>query len=229
MKSVFDKIVCVSSDIKRRFNKQFGFKNEILTVIHNGVFAPDIKKKMNRDVTFKIGTAGRLFPVKDFKLFINIAHRILQNEKNVIFLLAGEGPEIEKLKKLVDGFQIADKVKFLGHLENMIPFYSGLDLYMNTSIHEGIPMSVLEAMAFGVPVVAPKTGGLCEIVEDKKNGYLINSRDADEFANVSISIIKNRELHKRLSNAACERVRTTFSTEHMAECYYRLYRELCYT
>ena len=127
---------------------------------------------------------------------------------------------------MVDGFQIADRVKFIGHLENMVPFYSELDLYMNTSVHEGIPMSVLEAMALGVPVVAPRTGGLCEIVEDKKNGYLINSRDPDDFANVSLSIIENHDLHKRLSNAARERVRKSFSTEHMAECYYRLYMEV---
>ena len=87
-------------------------------------------------------------------------------------------------------------------------------------------MSVLEAMAHGVPIIAPKTGGLCEIVEDAKSGYLVNSRDPSEFAEVCLNVIKDRELHRSLSSAAQSRINTAFSAEHMAECYYRQYQEL---
>ena len=108
----------------------------------------------------------------------------------------------------------------------MESFYGGLDLYLNTSIHEGIPMSVLEAMAQGVPIVAPETGGLSEIVEDAKSGYLINGREPKEFADVCLNIIKDRKLYRNLSIGAHNRVRNAFSAEHMADSYHRLYKEL---
>ena len=181
---------------------------------------------MNAEGLFRIGTAGRLFPVKDYPLFIKIAHEILKNDPNVRFLLAGEGPERAVLRELVDKYQISQNFEFLGHVENMENFYVGLDLYLNTSVHEGIPMSVLEAMAHGVPIIAPKTGGLCEIVEDAKSGYLVNSRDPSDFAEVCLNVIKDRELYRSLSSAAQSRINTAFSAEHMAECYYRQYQEL---
>ena len=87
-------------------------------------------------------------------------------------------------------------------------------------------MSVLEAMAHGVPVVAPKTGGLQEIVEDKKSGFLINSREPKEFADVCLNIIKDRELYKHISIEAHKRVRHAFSAEHMANRYKQLYERL---
>jgi glycosyltransferase involved in cell wall biosynthesis len=226
MKHTFDRLTCVSNDIKNRLSNLIGIKDEILTVIHNGIKIPAEGKALNPDGPFRIGTAGRLFPVKDYPLFIKIAYEILKKDQNVRFLLAGEGPDKPLLRELVDKYQIFKNFEFLGHVENMKTFYGELDLYLNTSVHEGIPMSVLEAMAHGVPVVAPKTGGLCEIVEDAKSGYLIDSRNPDEFASVCLNIIKNLELHRNLSIEAKKRVGTAFSAEHMAECYYRLYRDL---
>ena len=198
----------------------------MLSVIHNGVHIPAAINALNTEGLFRIGTAGRLFPVKDYPLFIKIAQRILANDENIRFFLAGEGPDRPLLQELADKYKISDNFKFLGHVENMDTFYSRLDLYLNTSVHEGIPMSVLEAMAHGVPVVAPKTGGLSEIVEDAKSGCLVNSRDPKEFADVCLNINKDRKLYRNLSIGAHKRVSTAFSAEHMAESYNRLYGEL---
>ena len=226
MKHTFDRLTCVSNDIKNRLSNLIGIKNEVLTVIHNGIKIPAEGKVLNPDGPFRIGTAGRLFPVKDYPLFIKIAKRILVNNQNVQFLLAGDGPDRNCLRYLVDNYQISKNFKLLGHVENMDSFYGRLDLYLNTSIHEGIPMSVLEAMAHGLPIIAPKTGGLCEIVEDGKSGYLINSREPKEFADVCLNIIKDSKLYRNLSIGAHNRVSTAFSADHMAECYSRLYEEL---
>ena len=64
----------------------------------------------------------------------------------------------------------------------MPPFYHSLDLYLNTSVHEGIPMSILEAMAYSLPVVAPDVGGISEVVSNSEDGYLIEKRDPKAFA-----------------------------------------------
>ena len=226
MKKVFEKVVCVSCDIKKRFAKRYGFSPELLAVIHNGINLPSYNNKPVQEGTFCIGTAGRLFPIKDFPLFIRIADKILKTDKNIRFLLAGEGPERPYLQTLVEQYRLSDHIEFLGHIDNMPHFYNQLDLYLNTSVHEGIPMSILEAMAHGIPVVAPEIGGLCEIVEHARNGYLIKSRDPIDYAGVCLDINGDRKLLERLSLAARERVVTLFSAEQMAENYYKLYREL---
>ena len=226
LKRAFQKLVCVSNDIKKKFSIQFGGRKEVLSVIHNGINMPSEINALNPDGLFRIGTAGRLFPVKDYPLFVKIAHEILKVDPKVRFLLAGEGPERARLQELVDKYNICQNFVFLGHVENMETFYGGLDLYLNTSVHEGIPMSVLEAMAHGVPVVAPKTGGLQEIVVDAKSGFLINSREPKEFADVCLNIIKDQKLYKTLSIGAYKRVETAFSAEHMAFRYTQLYEEL---
>ena len=226
MKKIFDKVVCVSCDIKTRFAQRYGFNPEILAVVHNGINLPNSFNIPDKGGPFCIGTAGRLFPIKDFPLFIKIADKILKADRNVHFLLAGDGPERLYLQKLVDRCRLSDRFKFLGHIENMSTFYKRLDLYLNTSVHEGLPMSILEAMAHGIPVVAPATGGLCEIIEHARNGYLIKSRKPTDYAGVCLGIIDDRNLLKRLSLAARERVVNLFSAQKMAENYYRLYREL---
>jgi glycosyltransferase involved in cell wall biosynthesis len=226
MKHAFDRIVCVSRDIKEKFVDNYGFVRSKCAVIQNGLKIPGVKERANIRGNFKIGTAGRLFPVKDYPLFVQIANSIIKQDKNVVFFLAGEGPEKEKLQKMVESFQISEKFIFLGHLDDMETFYSGLDLYLNTSMHEGIPMSVLEAMANGVPVIAANTGGLREIIEDQKNGFLINERNTESFAEKSLKILRNKGLRLALSRAARERIIRSFSAEKMAEGYYSLYREL---
>ena len=123
MKKVFDKVVCVSCDIKTRFAQRYGFNPELLAVVHNGINLPAFKNRPDKGGPFCIGTAGRLFPIKDFPLFIKIADKILKADRNVHFLLAGDGPERLYLQKLVDRCRLSDRFKFLGHIENMSTFY----------------------------------------------------------------------------------------------------------
>ena len=89
-----------------------------------------------------------------------------------------------------------------GHQHDMASFYRGLDLYINTSIHEGIPMTILEALAHGLPVIAPAVGGIVEIIEDGKDGFLIDSRDPCRFAEKCLLLMENCELRKTMAKAA---------------------------
>ena len=93
MKKAFDKIVCVSDDMKKQIALLFGINDDALSVIHNGIIMPAVAALPKPAEFFRIGTAGRIFPVKDFPLFIKIAQRILENNQNVQFLLAGDGPD----------------------------------------------------------------------------------------------------------------------------------------
>ncbi|MBE0671053.1 MAG: glycosyltransferase, partial [Anaerolineales bacterium] len=96
----------------------------------------------------------------------------------------------------------------------------------NTSIHEGIPMSILEAMAQGIPVIAPNVGGLNEIIDNGLQGYLINDRDPKSFAERCNYLYKNKNLLKIMGNAAREKITKHFSVNQMVSRYYYLYRSV---
>ena len=139
--------------------------------------------------------------------------------------MAGDGPERGALEKAIDECGLVGRFALKGHLEDMDSFYRGLDLYLNTSVHEGIPMTILEAMARGLPVIAPQVGGIGEIIEDGVEGFLVPNRDPKAFAEKCL-LLQDAELRQRMGQAARAKVERGFSAEHMARQYYQLYREL---
>jgi glycosyltransferase involved in cell wall biosynthesis len=194
-------------------------------VINNGINIQDIPpKRHNGDgETFVIGSAGRLFPVKDYSLMVEIAKVTLARESRIRFQIAGDGPERPKLQGCIKRYGLNDTFKLKGHVDDMAAFYRELDLYLNTSIHEGIPISILEAMAQWLPIVAPNVGGLREILDDEVQGFLLEDRSPEVFAEKCILLYENRALRQRMSGAARKKVVQSFSIEQMAHQYYNLY------
>ena len=154
---------------------------------------------------------------------IEIAKAVKEETKHIKFHLAGEGPERSKLQAIIQQYNLNETFVLKGHVENMPPFYRSLDLYLNTSVHEGIPMSILEAMAHGLPVVAPDVGGIGEVVDNGEDGCLIDIRDTKAFAEKCFLLYENRQLRRRMARAAREKVVKSFSIENMAAQYHELY------
>jgi L-malate glycosyltransferase len=222
----FHQVVGVSQDIQKAFIKQYGFKEENVSYIHNGMEITGILPKRANKMEFTIGSSGRLFPIKDYPLMVEIAKIVAKKSKNVRFILAGDGPERNRLESLMQDYDLEEFFTLMGHTDNMDAFYQELDLYINTSLHEGIPMSILEAMSYGLPVIAPDVGGISEIIEDGVEGYLIHGRDPEDFSERCIRLVENRQLRAKMSKAAREKVIKEFSMERMAEQYYNLYMQI---
>ena len=182
--------------------------------------------KVRDDNRFKIGSAGRLVGVKDFSLLIEIANMVHVKEKNIEFYIAGEGPEYNKLSSLISKYHLNNVVFLEGHIQNMLPFYKKLDVYINTSIHEGIPMTVLEAMDHGLPVIAPHVGGIPEIINNGSEGFLIDNRSPKSFVNSCIKLYEDKKLYEKCSIAAATRVKNSFSVNSMESNYFNLYRNI---
>ena len=104
-------------------------------------------------------------------------------------------------------------------------YYESLDLYINTSLHEGIPMSILEAMAAGKPVVAPRVGGIPEIVTDGEEGLLVDARTPPAFGAACMRLMNDPSLRARMGERAKEKVAASFSADAMAAHYRRLYTQ----
>lgn len=226
LRHAFDRVVAVSDDMQRALVRELRIDPGRVEVIRNGITLPDSVLRPKGGAEFVIGSAGRLFPVKDYPLFVEIARIILKVQARVRFRLAGDGPEMAALRAMVAGSDLSGRFDLLGHTEDIAGFLRGLDLYVNTSRHEGIPMSVLEAMACGLPVVAPRVGGFSEIVEHGRQGFLIEERSPEKFAAACLRILGDEGLYRDLSSAARLRVAKVFSAEQMAQHHFRLYCEL---
>lgn len=224
----FTRTVAVSADIGSQLCDHYGFAADRVKVIHNGVALPEITSNTCTELPrkhFTIGSSGRLFPVKDFALFVEIASIIAEQEPTVRFELAGEGPGRSQLEGLLALYGLQDRFVLHGHIDDMEPFYSGLDLYLNTSLHEGIPMTILEAMAHGIPVIAPCVGGIGEIIASGEDGFLIDGRDPRSFADKCLQLYRDQQKKHAIGMAAREKIVREFSVVKMSDMYYRLYCE----
>ena len=221
----FDSTVMVSKEMQQKLEGFYGFLKKNITVIHNGIYLPDssipcVGKRI------AVGSAGRLFPVKDFALFVDIAYAVALQSDSVDFFLAGEGPQLSMLKAKVKELNMQKRFHFLGHVDDMNLFYRSLHIYINTSVHEGIPMSVLEAMSHGLPVILPNVGGFSEIIQDGIQGFLVEKHDKKKFVDYILRLANNKNLWMDMSNSAKEKVNNSFSRKAMTEEYIKLYKAL---
>lgn len=161
--------------------------------------------------------------MKDFNLFIDVAACVLQEESNVRFRILGDGPLKQRLAERVRELGLVDTVALEGYREDAHGFYREIDIYLNTSIHEGLPLSILEAMAKGRPVVAPMVGGIPEVIKNGQEGFLIESRDSKEFAEKCLLLVRDRQLMESMGRNAHKTIQEKFSSARMIHAYGKLY------
>ncbi|MEJ2514942.1 MAG: glycosyltransferase family 4 protein [Gammaproteobacteria bacterium] len=159
---------------------------------------------------------------KGQRVLIEAARKLSAERPGVMFLLVGAGPDEAELKA-----QAADlpNVVFEGYRENVGDYLAAFDLLVFPSREEGLGSTVLDAMHFGLPVVASSAGGIPEIVSDGETGYLVPPGDAGQLADQVARVIDDPGLRRRMGAAA--RVRAeAFRPEHMVSAYAELYRQL---
>jgi len=178
---------------------------------------------MRRGTDFVIGSVGRFVPVKDYPLMVNIAREVSTRSDEIRFELAGDGPMASEVQDLVRKSGLEHRFVLRGFIHDVSTFYQGLNVYLNTSLHEGIPMSVLEAMAHGVTPIAPRVGGFEEILTDGVDGYLVDGRDPRDFAEKCLFLYRNPTLRQSMGHAAREKIVRQFSVERMVSAYLDLY------
>jgi glycosyltransferase involved in cell wall biosynthesis len=229
LKHAFTRVVAVSQEMKDVLIQQHAFEKSQVDLIYNGIRLPRFSHSSADRQThhpFHIGTVGRLVPVKDFELFLEIAVGIKEQTSGVRFSILGDGPMKDHLICKVKELQLEDSVDFLPSQPDPLPYYQSLDLYLNTSHHEGLPLSVLEVMACGTPVVAPKVGGIPEIISHGENGWLVETRDPQAFVQACVNLKRDKTLRSCMGVHAAQAVACRFSDSRMAASYLKLYRDL---
>ncbi len=169
-----------------------------------------------------VGWAGRMVPVKDPLLFAGTAVELSRRFPGTRFLAAGRGPLLEKARRS------GAPVEWLGHVEDMPGFYASLDLLLLTSKNEGLPLVLVEAMAAGVPVVAPPVGGAADLLEGGVGGMLAVSRKREDLVEAAAGFLKDRALLRSKGEEARERA-AFFDLGPGAERHLAFYRSLART
>jgi glycosyltransferase involved in cell wall biosynthesis len=225
LRSRFTRVVAVSEELKRVLVGRFGVSADRLAVIWNGVPLPprDATAGSRRQGPFHIGSVGRLVPVKGFELALETVALLRRDLGHVRLSILGGGPLRERLEARARELGILDCLDLRRPEIDPLPFYRSLDAYLNTSLHEGMPLSVLEAMACSRPVIAPRVGGIPEAVRDGQEGFLLDVRDPEAFAARCRTLLADASLREVMGDRARDRVRTCFSVERMAQAYAEIY------
>lgn len=220
-------ITTVSKSDKLKLINKFNYPENKISVVYNS-FDDKIKTHLNiknKDWNFNIGTVGRLVPEKNQKLIIDIFSELLKHFPNLKLTIVGDGQEKKNIKNYIEKLHLLKKVKILDYTDNVHAIMKSFDVFILTSKYEGIPLTIMDALALGIPVVASNVGSISEIVKNGFNGFTLELNNINGFVETIINIINNRNLYETLSSNAIYSVQN-FTVEKMVKEYENLYLRL---
>jgi glycosyltransferase involved in cell wall biosynthesis len=228
-------IVAVSHEL-RDYMIQSRFPRERVRVIHNGIEAASAATPLDRrrarmllgldDRAFVVTTVARLDPVKDLVTLVDAFAEVRRRVPGARLVIVGDGPERQRLEARAAQDDLAGSVRITGYRSDVRALLPAADVYASSSISEGVSITILEAMATGIPVVATAVGGTPEIVSDSTDGLLVPSRDPARMAAAIISLAEDDRRRSALAAAARRRLEASFTIDRMVDDYARSYRGL---
>ena len=199
-------VIALTEDMKQKMNKIY--KRDIIVIPNgldilkfNNLLKENIRKLMKISNDEKIIIfVGRLHPVKGIEYLIKALELIRQKNAKTKLIIVGDGEEMERLEKLVKELNLTNNVMFVGRISNEdIPKYMTLsDVLVLPSLKEGFPITLLEAMASGLPIIATNVGGVPEIIKNGENGFLVEPKNPEAIAEKVLLLFENNELYKQI-------------------------------
>lgn len=177
--------------------------------------------------SFVVGMVGAFHDRKDYNTLVAAAQKILLNHKDICFLLVGEGKNIEPIAALLSE-EDKKNILFLGRrsdVESLIQIFDIGVLCTNSKIHgEGVSNSIIEYMSLGKPVIATEGGGTNEVIENDKNGYLIEDKGTDMLVEKTLLLYQHPEIGKKLGEGALQTIKDKFLLDRMTDEFLSIYK-----
>jgi len=245
-------ITAVSQGVKESLVRVEGFRPENVDVLYNGIdverFAAagrrsreELRRRAGLPVDATIvGTVGRLDSIKNQSLLLHSVARLSTHQADLNLVIVGDGPERNRLEKEAEQLGIGDRVDFLGNRSDTPELIAAFDVFALSSLSEGTPMTLLEAMAAGTPIVSTAVGGIPEILTTDEDSILVDgvppdyrtrpAADADDYLKRFTSslrlLLSDADIRERLTASARRRVVREFSLAVICERYIKLYESL---
>lgn len=215
-----DRISCVSQNVAQFALQSIRLPLEKLVVIPNGVVTDNFLSARDSglrarlgfsDETVVIGSVARLHPVKGSRYLVEAFAQLALNDRALHLILVGDGPERARLETWVEEHDLEEQVTFLGERTDISALLSIIDIFALSSLWEGMPNAVLEAMAAGLPVIATAVGGTPEVVLPGVTGLLVPPGDIPALTQALAQLLRDPILQRTMGQAGLSRVQEHFS------------------
>jgi L-malate glycosyltransferase len=220
-------VIAVSTQLEETLERLFPGK---VHKIYNFIDVNNIRRQWNRkiethDETPRIGIVGRLVPVKRVDFFIKTL--ALLDQKGVPYqgVIIGSGPLELELRQLAVDLGIEEKIDFKGFVSPALSEIRNLDVLLMTSDHEGLPITILEALTLKVPVIAHNIGGIPEVLDGGRCGWLVDCHSPEGYANALTSVLSSKEEKNMKTAAGLINVRKYFASDVSIQKYEHVYIE----
>lgn len=225
--------VAVCEATKDYLVQRVGVAPRRIRVVHNGVDVGEVGQgedgRMGSGASQRVPTictVGRLSRVKNHSDLLLAVCELVKKWQDLELLVVGRGRLESVLKQQVVDLGLSRNVRFMGHLENPKEIWPRVDVFVLPSLSEGMPLSLLEAMAAGVPAVATRVGGVGEAIEDGETGLLVPPGDRHALAEGIMKLLDDRTLARQMGKSAQETVVRRFSLTQMVQTYREIYADL---
>jgi glycosyltransferase involved in cell wall biosynthesis len=218
----YEKVICVSEDLHDECIAA-GVPRQRCVHVPNAINLHEYSREMTRADAKKrlgidprrlvIGAVGRLSAEKAFDLLIRAAAQLLQRHFDVELVIVGDGDQRALLQDLIATLGCGERVRLLGYQSSPKTTYEAMDIYALSSLREGLPNVVLEAMAMDVPVAATRVAGVPQLIRDRDNGLLIEPGDVGALTCALQELFENPELRTRLAQSGRRTVTTSYDFE----------------
>jgi glycosyltransferase involved in cell wall biosynthesis len=231
MAALSDRVLMVSQVLGEKLINR-GLDREKIVIVRSGIDLPRLEVQSPSNLQSLrsslgigsqerlVGTVGRLTPVKKHSLFLRAAREIVQNKDiPVKFLIVGDGPLRRDLEDMAIRLRIRDRVIFTGWREDLEQLYPLMDIFVLSSEMEGLPITLLEAMAYKRPVVATCVGEIPRVIQDGQSGLLVPNGDSRAMSSALLELLDDSQRCFRMGEIGRKIVEEQFTLE-------RMYREV---
>jgi L-malate glycosyltransferase len=222
-----DLIIALSAAIERIL-REAGISGSKIRVIPSAVdlaafergAGGEARERLLRELEFPpasviIGSLMALVPHKDPMTLISAAQKVVQADERCRFVIAGEGPLLEVARALTAGVGLESRIRLLGQRRDNADLLRAMDVFVLSSREEGLGSALIEAMACSLPVVGTNAGGIPELIEDGRNGFVVPKADPDALAEALLRLAGDIDLRARFARSSFEKSRR-YSIERMA-------------
>ena len=219
--------VALSPIVKESVLKEYKLGNESVPIVYNGIDLSKCLPKQNYSIKnqLKILHIGRFVEVKNHKGLIRAFSIFHEKHENSVLQLIGDGELREEIQRLVIEMNLQDSVQFLGLQDNVYNYLNEADIFVLPSLYEGIPMTLIEAMGTGLPIVATNVGGIPNMLQNGKNAVLVEN-DVEKIVQ-GLAFFAESEENRRIFGENAKITSGKFSSKVMAEEYLKIYKKMC--
>ncbi len=236
----YEKVFCVSEDLLEEC-REGGVPPETCELLENGIDTREFVRTRSTEAAklalgFRpdkplIGAVGRLSPEKSFDSLIACLPALIRRGLDATLLLIGDGEDRSRLLEVARDLGVADRVVMPGWCGEVRPYFEAMDVFALSSLREGLPNVLLEAMAMEVPVVATRIAGIPRVVESSRNGYLVRPGDLEGMSACLAGLLSNPDLRAKFATAARATIEARYSfaarMQRIAGVYDELLAEPC--